>query len=256
MENKFVPKIPPPSLVSLIHELLLELLKHNPTATSSEAYVQNYIELELIKYNVAPPHSRYFLRTGINYHGNKVQHIAIDNNGKLIGWNEMGDALATGKNAKVLLAGVTIFDREPNEPNMSDTKIGGGEMLPDTYIRVEFKARGWLGKTKNLGGDQLEKDIDLLKMDKADLLIICLSETAHRKWRGEGPQHQAERRTGTARFLPIFVPVDTLVDIQILERDIVFEGQNWTVSSRRIIASSTSMMPGAEHFITMCWRRN
>ncbi len=249
-------KIPPASLIQMLHETLFVLLRDNPAATSSEAYVQNYVEFELIKYSV-PHHSRYFVRIGINYRGATVQQLEVDKDtGILKGWNESGDALATGKNAKMQLAGVTIFDRELNEPDKTDTKIGGGEIPLGSFIRVEFKARGWLGKTKNLDGEQLEKDIDLLKTDKADLLVICLSETAHRKWRGEGPRHQAERRTGTKRFLPIFVSVDSLVDTKILERNVVFERQNWTVSSRRIIASPTSIMPSAEHFITMCWRRD
>jgi len=251
-----VPKIPPPSLVSLLHETLFELLRHNPAATSSEAYVQNHIEFQLIQAPSVPPNPRYYLRIGINYHGQMVQHIGLENDtSRLTGWNESGDALSIGNNAKMLLAGYTIFPRDPNEPNMNDTKIGGGEIPANSYIRVEFKVRGWLGKTKNLDGKQLEKDIDLLRSDQADLLVLCLSETAHRKWRGEGPKHQASRRTGTDRFSQLLVPVDNLIDTQILERDIVFEGQAWTVSSRRIIGSPTSIMPGAEHFVTMCWRR-
>lgn len=252
-----MPKIPPASLITFLHEVLFELLRSNPAATASEAYVQHYVEFELIKFPASSHHPRYFVRIGINYHGAKVQQIEVDNQtGVLVGWNESGDALATGKRAKMRLAGYTIFDRDLDEPNMSDTKIGGGEIPPGSYIRVEFKVRGWLGKTKNLDGEQLEKDIDLLKNDQADLLITCLSETAHRKWRGEGPVHQAERRTGTDRFLQIFVPTESLVDSEILERDIVFEGQAWTISTRKVTGAVGSIMPGADHFITMCWRRS
>jgi hypothetical protein len=247
-----LPRTPPASLVRIIHEILFELLRSNPAATSSEAYVQHYLEFALLSAPVTP---RYRLRIGINYHGDKVQHITVDTDtGRLVGWNETGDALGTGKKAKMLLAGYTIFERDADEQLMSDTKIGGGDIDDKTYIRVEFKARGWLGKTKNLAGKELEKDIDLLKNDRADLLVICLSETAHRKWRGEGPTHQATRRTGCERFRQILVPVEELDDTEIHERCITFEGQQWVVSTRKVIGSTTSIMPGAEHIITMCWR--
>jgi len=100
----------------------------------------------------------------------------------------------------------------------------------------------------------MEKDIDLLKHDQADLLIITLSETAHRKWRGEGPKHQTRRRTGIDRFVRFLVPMDDLQGTDILTQNIDFEGQIWTVSSRRVIGLADSIMPGAEHVVTMCWR--
>ncbi len=211
------------------------------------------MEFAVIDADVTP---RYYLRIGINYHGQKVQHLQTDpTTGVLIGWNPSGDALGIGNSAKVLLAGHTIFDRDPDEPMMNDTKIGGGDIPGGNYIRIEFKARGWLGQTKNLDGKQLEKDLDLLQQDKADLLVICLSETAHRKWRGEGPAHQAARRTGTERFSEILVPVGELAGTDVLLREIEFESQRWTVSTQRVIGAADSMMPGAEHFITLCWRR-
>jgi len=243
---------PPASLVAIIHRTLFTLLTGNPAATSSEAYVRLHVEFSIVSEKVRP---RYYLRIGINYHGQKVQHLRLrEPEGTLVGWNPAGDALRTGSNAKMLLAGHTIFPREPGEPMMNDTKIGGGDIEPHRYVRIEFKVRGWLGQTKNLDGKQLEKDIDLLKQDRADLLIMCLSETAHRKWRGEGPNHQASRRTGTDRFVNILVAPEVLRRTEIRNQDIDFEGQRWTTSSRRIIGSPTSSMPGAGHFVTMCWQ--
>jgi len=246
-------RTPPDSLIQLVHETLSELLENNPAATSSEAYVQHHLQFKIIQSDVTP---RYYLRIGINYHGQKVQHITVDSStGRLVGWNPSGDALGTGKKAKVLLAGITIFERDLHEPMMNDTKIGGGNIPQDEYIRVEFKARGWLGQTKNLGGSQLEKDLNLLKRDKADLLVICLSETAHRKWRGEGNKHHATKRTGTTRFQQILVDPMQLSQTSILQRNITFENQNWVVSTQRVIGASTSIMPTAEHYITLCWRQ-
>lgn len=247
-----MPRTPPASLINLIHETIAELLENNPAATSSEAYVQHHMQFAVIQANVTP---RYYLRIGINYHGQKVQHIAIDSeSGQLIGWNPSGEALGRGKKAKLLLANHTIFEREPNEPMKNDSKIGGGDIPEGKYIRVEFKARGWLGQTKNLGGDQLEKDLDLLKNDQADLLVICLSETAHRKWRGEGPKYQVKRRTGIQRFQQILISPESLPQKDIFEQNIVFEGQNWTVSTQRVTGSLNSPMPSAEHFVTLVWR--
>jgi hypothetical protein len=248
-----MPKVPPDTLICLIHENLSSLLTRNPAATSSEAYVRYDMEMAVIDQKCDP---HYYLRIGINYRGATVQQLKTDDRGVLIGWNPGGDALGTGRNAKVLLAGTTIVPRDSGEQIMSDTKIGGGDIPKGSYIRIEFKARGWLGQTKNLAGKELEKDLDHLINDRADLLIICLSETVHRKWRGEGSEYQAKRRTGTTRFVQILMPVDQIIDKQIHRRKIKFEGQEWTVSTQRVIGSSTSMMPGAEHFITLCWRRS
>jgi len=252
LKEILMPNVPSSSLINFLHDVLFDLLSHNPAATVSESYVQNHLEFALI---LAPVTPRYFLRIGINYHGKKVQHISVDpTTGILVGWNAEGDALGTGSRAKVLLAGHTIFDRDPDEPIMNDMKTGGGSIRPGTYLRVEMKVRGWLGKTKNLDGKQLEKDIDLLKHDQADLLVLCLSETAHRKWCGEGPRHQAIRRTGCDRFSRLLVPMSALQGTDILEQNIEFEGQLWTVSSRRVVGLPGSIMPGAEHVVTMCWR--
>jgi hypothetical protein len=249
-----LPIVPPKDLRELIHSTLGDLLSENPMATSSESYVQHNIEFAVLHYSIVP---RYYLRIGINYHGQQVQHIKIDaDTGKLIGWNPKGDALGTGAAAKVLLAGSTIFDRDATEQLMSDTKIGGGRIEPGLYVRVEFKVRGWLGKTKNLDGAQLEKDINLIQDDKADLLVICLSETAHQKWRGEGPPHQVSRRTGIQRFRQILADPATINADEILERNVSFEGQPWGISTQRVSGSHTSAMPGAEHFVTLAWRRD
>lgn len=68
------------------------------------------MEFAVIDADVAP---RYYLRIGINYHGQKVQQLQADpETGVLIGWNPIGDALGVGSRAKVLLAGHTIFDRD------------------------------------------------------------------------------------------------------------------------------------------------
>jgi len=263
-----MPHVPPASLRNLIHEVLFILLRDNPIATSSESFVQHHVEFAVLEAHAAQLTNRvtlspvgsssprpYYLRIGINYHADKVQHIQLDAvSGHLIGWNPVGNALGSGSKAKMLLSGVTIFERDSNEQLMTDTKIGGGDMQPGQYIRVEFKVRGWLGKTKNLDGKQLEKDLDLLKQDKADLLVICLSEVAHLKWCGAGPGHQASRRTGTSRFGQLLLPPSQLSGSQVITRPIQFEGQNWQTSCQKVIASNQSIMPGAEHFVTLCWR--
>lgn len=246
--------VPPAALIDRLHSVIEDLLRENPAATSSESYVQNHIEYALLEEDTDP---RYYLRIGINYHGAKVQHIQYDaDSGVLVGWNPEGDALGTGKRAQVLLANVTIFDRDPAEPMMNDTKVGGGEIPTGRYVRIEFKVRGFLGKTKNLDGKQLEKDINLIQNDRADLMVVCLSETAHRKWRGEGPSHQAGRRTGTERFQQLLVAPTQLSGTDVLLREIDFEGQPWSVSTQRVIGAPGSSMPGAQHFVTIAWRRN
>lgn len=262
-----MPITPPQDLIVFIEDILSDLLISNPLSTSSEAYVQNHAEFEIVNRQHVP---RYYLRIGINYHGQKVQHIVVDPaTGILNGWNQNGLALGAGQNAKMLLAGHTIFDREPNEQMMTDCKVGGGTIPIDQYVRTEFKVRGWLGKTKNLDGKQFQKDLDLLGNDQADLLVWCLSETAHRKFRGEGPAHQVNRRTGGADFLPLLaptgqinqVPVNRAVHYQRIgdanlpaPQAIWLQPQDWIVRSKKVVASNQSLMPGAEHYITMCWR--
>lgn len=243
--------VPPTGLIDWVDQALDDLLSRNPAATSSEAYLQHHLEFAILAAPVTP---RYHIRIGINYHGQKVQHLQLDETtGVLIGWNPTGDALATGSRARMLLAGHTIFPRDPSEPMMSDTKIGGGRIPSGRYVRLEFKARGWLGKTKNLDGKQFEKDLDLLKNDRADLIVACLSETAHRKWCGEGPLHHALRRTGCERFREILVDVGGM-STDRLERTVDFEGQPWVVRTRRIRGAPDSIMPGALHLVTFCWR--
>lgn len=240
--------IPPNALLDLILDETTAILEKNPAATSSEAFMQHNIEFALLLHSHEP---RYVIRIGINYHGQCVQQIALDENGKLVGWNEQGDALATGPRSKMRLSGYTIFPRDADEPMMNDTKICGGEIPRGQYVRVEFKVRGWLGKTKNLDGKQLEKDIELLKDDRADLMVVCLSETAHKKWRGEGPNHQALRRTGTERFRQILIDYDDIAARTNDDRVIDFEGQRWRVRSRLVTGHVTSIMPGATHVITL-----
>ncbi len=249
-----MPVTPPDSLVALLHRELQLLLQDNPVATSSEAYVQNHVEFALLREPVSPP---YYLRIGINYHGQQVQHVQVsEKTSELIGWNPDGDPLGTGRRAKFLLGKHTIFPRRPDEHNMTDSKIGGGPVPAGLEIRIEFKVRGWLGKTRNLDGAQLEKDIDLLQDDRADLLVIALSEIAHLKWRGEGPVYQAERRTGTARFRQILLPGRDLPLGEIVRREMSFEGAPWVTSAQRVAGSASSLMPGAEHVVTLCWQKS
>jgi hypothetical protein len=244
---------PPSDLLDLIEEILVELLEENPMATSSEAFVQNYVELEIMSSEQRPP---YYLRIGINYHGQMVQHITVDPlTGVLVGWNPDGDALGTGKKAKMLLAGVTIFPRDNNEPMMNDTKVGGGSLADDGYVRIEWKVRGWLGKTKNLAGKEFEKDIDLLSTGNADLLVWCLSETAHRKFRGEGPDHQVLRRTGVARFRPLLPSIEELEKTPEITRAVSYEGHQLIARTRLVEGDANSVMPGALHTITMVWHQ-
>lgn len=246
--------IPPDDFRKLIHQQLLILLESNPLATASESYIQHHVEFSLLKLRISP---RYLIRIGINYHGAKVQEIRCNNDGRLVGWNPQGDAMGIGQRAKLLLAGPngTIVDREDNEPMMSDSKFGGGVLPSGRYIRLEYKVRGWLGKTKNLDGKQLEKDLDLLKNDKADLLVVCLSETAHLKWRGHGPLHQASRRTSVDRFKQVLPELDDIAGSSVFTHDIVFEGQPWRVTAQRAIGSDESPMPGALHTILLISKR-
>jgi hypothetical protein len=161
----------------------------------------------------------------------------------------------TPHKAKVLLAGQTIFPRDDDEQLMSDSKVGGGPIPDGKYVRVEFKVRGWLGKTNNLGGEQLEKDLYLLQDDRADLLVIGLSETDDLKWRGDGPTYQAARRTGTARFAEVLVdPV--AVTSWPARRDFTFEDQPWAMLTDKVLAAAGSSMPGAIHYVTLLWRRD
>ena len=235
-----------------LHSLLSDLLTENPMATASESYVQHYVEFALLGERIEP---RYILRIGINYHGQQVQQIQLNRQGHLIGWNPSGDPLGIGRKAKVLLSGHTIVPRNFGEQMMSDTKFGGGRIPAGKHVRIELKVRGWLGQTKNLDGKQLEKDIDLLRDDKADLMVVALSETAHLKWRGGGQLHNIARRTGVARFTPILPDPVLLIGTAIYERDFTFEGQAWSISCQRVIGAAHSAMPGAEHFVTLVWRR-
>ncbi len=211
--------------------------------------MQHHVEFALLA-------DGYTVRSGINYHGSKVQELRIVNN-VLNGWNPRGDALGTGRNAKMLLSGYTIVDREvgDTEPLMSDSKFAGKDVPLGKYVRVEYKVRGWLGKTKNLDGKQLEKDLDLLKDDKADLLVVCLSETAHRKWRGEGAPHQVTRRTGCDRFKQVLRDFDAVKSAGTVDAPIVFEGQDWSVRSTFVSGLSSSSMPEAGHIITTCRKK-
>jgi hypothetical protein len=243
--------VPPRDLRALLHDLLQHLLEENPMATASESYVQHQVEFALIHEPISP---RYFLRIGINYHGALVQHVLLDASGRLVGWNPSGDALGIGSRAKVLLAGHTIFPRLTGEHMMADTKVGGGSIAPGIFVRIEFKVRGWLGKTKNLDGKQLEKDLDLLLSDKTDLLVIALSETAHRKWRGEGASHHVARRTGITRFQSILADTATITGSEVKEWQTLFEGQMVAISCQRAVGAGASTMPEAEHYITLVWR--
>ncbi len=256
---------PPRNLRIKLHKILADLLRENPAATSSESYVQHHVEFALLAEPIAP---RYRLRTGINYRGEHVQQLAYRANGELIGWNPKGDALGTGARAKMLLAGKTIVARDPDEQHMTDCKIGGGRVPSGKYVRTEFKVRGWLGRTKNLGGEQVLKDFRLLRDDRADLFVMALSEVAHRKWCGEGPAHQVKRRTGCAEFEKVLINPDALDGTKITTRDVVgfqidakldpdepaVQPQHWRVSTQRVVGSASSNMPGAEHFVTLCWR--
>jgi len=246
--------LPPDEFRLLIHRELRDLLERNPLATVSESFIQHHIEFFLLNLKVSP---RYLVRIGINFHGGLVQELKCDNNGKLIGWNQMGDPLGTRANAKIILSGPngTIVRRENNEPMMSDSKFGGGSLPNNRYIRLEYKVRGWLGKTKNLDGKQLEKDLDLLKNDKADLLVVCLSETAHLKWRGHGPEHQASRRTSVDRFKTVLPKLEDISKEGIFHQDIVFEKQLWKVTAQRAYGSVKSPMPGALHTILLISKR-
>ena len=247
-----MPIVPPTPLLTSIRRAIRDELQRNPMATNSESYVQHVVEFRLLNEKLTEP---YHLRIGINYHGHKVQHIQLDPNGHLVGWNPTGEALGTSSNAKILLANVTIFDRDEDEQLMSDCKVGGGSIPPGKYVRIEFKVRGWLGKTKNLDGSQLEKDLDLLHNDRADLLVICLSETAHLKWRGGGPIHQVSRRSGVGRFRRILVDPASVTSWPAI-RDFTFESQPWTTVTDRIVGRADSALPGAIHYATYVWRRD
>jgi len=225
-----------------------DLVRLNPLAPSSEKYIQYHVEFELLRSGAG-----YHLRIGINYRGAKVQEVRI-RDGMLVGWNAAGQALGRGGNAKMLLAGHTIVERDANEQLMSDSKFSGGRLPDGKYVRTEFKTRGWLGQTRNLDGKQLEKDIDLLKNDGADLLVIVLSEVAYLKWRGEGDEHHAARRTGTGRFAQLFPPLVEVRRDSRRRRKIDFEGQRWTLIQEAVTADVHSVMPDCLHILTLAWR--
>lgn len=245
---------PPNRFRTLIHRELKSLLERNPLATVSESFIQHHIEFFLLNLKAWP---RYFVRIGINFHGGLVQELKFNKKGVLIGWNPKGDPLGIRHNAKIILSGPngTIVSRESNEPMMSDSKFGGGCLPHNRYIRLEYKVRGWLGKTKNLDGKQLEKDLDLLKRDKADLLVVCLSETAHLKWRGHGPEHQASRRTSVNRFKVVLPRLECISSNKISSKCITFENQKWRVTAQRAYGRKTSPMPGALHSIILISKR-
>ena len=96
---------PPTEFIETLQKIINDLLVENPAATSSEQFLQHHVEFELMKININP---KYFMRIGINYHGAKVQHIGLDNKGKLIGWNpdQMGTLTS------FLICSSTLFDKQ------------------------------------------------------------------------------------------------------------------------------------------------
>ena len=256
--------IPPAHLLDLIETCLITLLRTNPLATSSEAFVRETVELSVVKSLHEP---RYGLRIGINYHGQMVQQIALDAEGHVIGWNPNGEWGATRARAKMRLGGYTIFPRNEDEHSMSDAKFYGGDIPDQEFVRCEFKVRGWLGKTRNLDGGQLLKDFELLAQDYADLLVICLSEVAYRKWRGEGNQREIDRRIGLIYFSPVLQSIEDYDADGRLDGEVEIDTptktdtgwrpgqrQRWAVRRTKVIASPRSVMPGAEHYVILCWR--
>lgn len=155
---------PPDDLIEFVRSTVSDLVRLNPLAPSSEKYIQYHVEFELLRSGAG-----YHLRIGINYRGAKVQEVRI-RDGMLVGWNAAGQALGRGGNAKMLLAGHTIVERDANEQLMSDSKFSGGRLPDGKYVRTEFKTRGWLGQTRNLDGKQLEKDIDLLHAGQSTVM--------------------------------------------------------------------------------------
>jgi hypothetical protein len=82
-----------------------------------------------------------------------------------------------------------------------------------------------------------------------------LSEVAHRKWRGEGPAHQVARRAGLADFARVLIDPSALSGTRVVTRRFVWDaGQQWKTSTQRVVGGPTSTMPGAEHYVTLCWR--
>src|SRR4051812_17668489 len=122
-----------------IHAFLADLLTREPLATQSEAYLQHCVENALLLKAVTP---RYVMRIGINYHGSKVQHITLDGNGVVVGWNPAGDVFGSRANARMRMAGWSIFPRTVGEQLMTDTRIMGGPVAPGEFVRAEFKVRG------------------------------------------------------------------------------------------------------------------
>lgn len=244
---------PEPLLREHLHDVLSRLMEEEPLATQSEAYLQHRVETELLHWAIAPP---YTIRIGINYHGQWVQHMTLDN-GVIVGWNPGGDVFSSRANAKMRMKGYSIFARRPNEQLMTDSRIGGGPVAMDEFVRTEFKVRGWLGKTRNLDGAQLLKDVNLLRDDLADLLVVTLSERAYLQWRGGGPAHQAVRRTGVVTFRAFLPPppahgaITSATGTWPAEIDRV--AFTFESSTQRVTAAAASTMPGAVHFVTLVW---
>ena len=209
---QFVPAVDPPlNLVEEMMNFVQGILIGNPLVTGSEKHLEAMIEQRFLLNGSA-------LRIGINYHGANVQHIQLNEDGNIVGWNPEGDVFARSAGKKMILKSNsednpgTIIDREVGEHSNSDTKIQNGRFLAtDEYVRIEHKVRGWLGKTRNLDGEQLMKDIALLLHNQADLLHWSLSEAAYRKFRGEGPANNARRRAGTTQFFSL-LPNDQLLE--------------------------------------------
>lgn len=240
---------PTTGVVSSVFRVLTALLKDNPLASGSEAYLQNHLEFSLLSQTPL----RFGLRIGINYRGATVQHVELDGQGRLIGWNPSGDALGQGARSKLVLAGQTIVNRSVGEHAMSDTRLIKGDLPQGFYTRLEIKCRGWLGKTRNLDGKQLEKDLNLLTQGHADGVVIVLSEVAHRKWCGEGQATQAARRTGVGRFSALLTPLDQLprapASVSTAIRTDPGVNRQVTVREVAVEASNQSSMPGALHSI-------
>ncbi len=250
----------------------------NPLVTGSEKRLEAIIEDQFLLKGSA-------IRIGINYHGQYVQHVQLNDEGNIAGWNPEGDVFRRGSKNKMIMKSTdpdnpgTIIDRDDGEHNNTDSKIQNGRFLREAeYVRVEHKVRGWLGKTRNLDGEQLMKDIALLQHNQADLLHWSLSEAAYRKFRGEGPVHQAQRRSGTTQFFSL-LPNDRLLENKNRRLDFyvnitgdytwrkgvaetpIEEGETTqfnfpvSVSVAKVDSGNQPPMPHCEHYVIMIRRQ-
>ena len=68
----------------------------NPLVTGSEKRLEAIIEDQFLLKGSA-------IRIGINYHGQYVQHVQLNDEGNIAGWNPEGDVFRRGSKNKMIM---------------------------------------------------------------------------------------------------------------------------------------------------------